>query len=91
MRDQAPFILASIANTICACHMTDGFCMPRNNSACHCWKLALSVQRSLVDPHNSVLQAGWEVTHAAYMAKDKADPAKVLEAMLKARPTSIAL
>lgn len=35
------------ASTLCACQMTDGFCMPLNKPDCRCWKLARTVLRSI--------------------------------------------
>ncbi len=84
--EQQPILLARIAETLCVCDMTDGFCLPRNKPQCRCWKLARAVYRTIGDAPNPVLQEGWKVTDRYWEAKDKADPAKVLEAMLRATP-----
>lgn len=38
-----------VAATLCACQMTDGFCMPLNAPSCRCWKLADAVLRAVDD------------------------------------------
>lgn len=45
--------LLRIANELCSCELTDGFCAPQNKPDCRCWRLAqLSVQglRKQSDP-----------------------------------------
>jgi hypothetical protein len=47
-----------VASTLCACHMTDGFCAPLSKPDCRCWRLADTVLRAIDDwPAPKHLQA----------------------------------
>jgi len=88
MSERNPIMLARIAETLCVCDMTDGFCMPSHKPTCRCWGVARAVYRTMLDAPNPVVSAGWNVTDAAYSNKDKANPRAVLEAMLRATPSA---
>ena len=50
---KANWRLLRIANHICVCNLTDGFCNPEGKPECECWTMArLAVQglRNLADP-----------------------------------------
>lgn len=84
--EEQPYIRRRIAETLCNCALTDGFCAPHNKLDCQCWRLAKEIERWLMEPHGQAIHAGWLVTHKAYIERDKADPVAVLRAMLVARP-----
>jgi hypothetical protein len=73
--------LLRIAECICSCVLTDGFCGPAHKPKCRCWDAARAAVQGLKNQANPSLVPGWEVTHAAYLARDKADPRKVIEAV----------
>jgi hypothetical protein len=73
--------LERVAKEVCDCVLTDGFCIPNRNPRCRCWDVARAAVRGVMNQSNPAMFPGWEVTHAAFRAKDKADPRNVLNAL----------
>ena len=51
--------LERIAETICSCDMTDGFCAPRHNPDCRCWRYAKLAVQGLRNTANPALAEAW--------------------------------
>lgn len=59
MSVNANYRLERIADEICSCELTDGFCGPRNRPGCRCWKLARLAIRGLRTTSNPALRDAW--------------------------------
>lgn len=51
--------LERIANSICACVLTDGFCSPRHDPDCRCWRAARAAVEGLHSQSDPALQRAW--------------------------------
>jgi len=51
--------LLRIAESICSCVLTDGFCGPKNKPDCRCWTAARAAMDGLKLQANPCLQEAW--------------------------------
>jgi hypothetical protein len=51
--------LLRIAESICSCVLTDGFCGPKNRPDCRCWTAARAAVNGLSNQANGCLDEAW--------------------------------
>lgn len=51
--------LLRIAESICSCLLTDGFCSPKHNQDCRCWIAARAAVNGLSNQATPCLQEAW--------------------------------
>lgn len=51
--------LLRIAENICSCVLTDGFCGPKHRSDCRCWTAARAALQGLSQQANPCLAEAW--------------------------------
>lgn len=51
--------LMRVAESICACVLTDGFCIPKNKPDCRCWTAARAAVEGLGNQANPCLDEAW--------------------------------
>jgi hypothetical protein len=51
--------LLRIAEQICSCLLTDGFCGPQNRPDCRCWTAARAAVQGLENQSDPALEAAW--------------------------------
>lgn len=48
-----------VAESICSCVLTDGFCGPKNKPDCRCWIAARAAVQGLMNQANPVIDEAW--------------------------------
>lgn len=48
-----------IAESICSCVLTDGFCGPKNRPGCRCWLAARAAVQGLQNQANACIDEAW--------------------------------
>jgi hypothetical protein len=51
--------LMRVAEQICQCDLTDGFCHPQHKPDCRCWRLAFFAMKGVENQSNPALEAAW--------------------------------
>ncbi len=51
--------LMRVAEQLCICDLTDGFCHPQNKPDCKCWRLAALAMKGIENQSNPALEAAW--------------------------------
>jgi hypothetical protein len=51
--------LLRIAESICSCLLTDGFCGPKNKPDCRCWIAARAAMNGIINQANPCLLEAW--------------------------------
>lgn len=58
-RPKTNWRLLRIAESICSCLLTDGFCGPKHRPDCRCWIAARAAVNGLSNQANPCLQEAW--------------------------------
>lgn len=64
--------LLRIAESICTCLMTDGFCGPQDKPDCRCWIAAQAAVQGLANQSNPCLKEAWP-SLGEYEARERLD------------------